>query len=86
MLQRHIESAIEQAMSDTPVVLLNGAICGVEVKASATVGPSDFSALKALQEQLPNRFRTGVVLYSGDQIVPYGDHLWLMPVHALWTC
>jgi predicted AAA+ superfamily ATPase len=64
----------------------SGAICGVEVKASATVGPSDFSALKALQEQLPNRFRTGVVLYSGDQIVPYGDHLWLMPVHALWTC
>lgn len=74
--------------SEVDVVLedLSGAICAVEVKASATVGPSDFAALKALQEQLPKRFKAGVVLYSGDQVVPFGDRLWLMPVQALWTC
>jgi uncharacterized protein len=74
--------------SEVDVVLEDrgGNICGVEVKASATVGPSDFAALKALQEQLPKKFRTGVVLYSGDQIVPFGDNLWLMPVSTLWAC
>ncbi|MGE3313109.1 MAG: ATP-binding protein [Limisphaerales bacterium] len=63
----------------------SGAIGGVEVKAGATVGPSDFAALKALRELFPKKFRTGVVLYSGDQVVPFGDRLWLMPAHALWT-
>lgn len=74
--------------SEVDVVLedRSGAICGVEVKASATVGPSDFAALKALQEQLPKKFRAGVVLYTGDQVVPFGDRLWLMPVSSLWTC
>ena len=49
------------------------AICGVEVKASATVGPSDFGALEALKEQLPKKFRAGVVLYTGDHVVPFGE-------------
>jgi predicted AAA+ superfamily ATPase len=62
-----------------------GALCGIEVKASATVGPSDFNALKALRDQFRDRFRSGVILYLGDQILPYGDDLWLLPVEALWT-
>jgi len=76
------------AGSEVDVVLedRSGNVCGIEVKASATVRPSDFAALKALREQLPKKFRTGVVLYSGDQVVPFGDQLWLMPVDALWTC
>lgn len=76
------------AGSEVDVVLedRSGAVCGVEVKAGATVGPSDFAALKMLKEQLPKTFRAGVVLYTGDQVVPFGDRLWLMPVSALWTC
>lgn len=72
--------------SEVDVVLedRSGKICGVEVKASATVAPSDFAGLKALRERVPNKFQTGVVLYSGDQVVPFGDNLWLMPVSALW--
>jgi hypothetical protein len=56
----------------------------LEVKASATVAASNFAALKALQDQLGNQFRAGVVLYLGDQIVPFGDQLWLVPLPALW--
>jgi uncharacterized protein len=54
------------------------------VKAGATVTASDFAALKALQDQLGKQFRAGVVLYLGDQIVPFGDPLWLVPRPALW--
>jgi uncharacterized protein len=62
----------------------DGAIAGVEVKASATVGGSDFAALQELRDQLGERFRAGVVLYTGDQVVPFGDKLWLAPLPALW--
>lgn len=74
------------AGSEVDIVLEDrqGALCGIEVKASATVGPSDFSGLKALRDQFGDRFRTGVILYLGDQILPFGDDLWLLPVEALW--
>ena len=63
----------------------DGSVAAIEVKASATVAASDFTALKALQDQLGKQFRAGVVLYLGDQIVPFGDQLWLIPLPALWV-
>lgn len=75
------------AGSEVDVILeqADGTVAAIEVKAGATVGASDFSALRALQEQLGRRFRTGVVLYSGDKVVPFGDKLWLVPVSTLWS-
>ena len=63
----------------------DGTVAGVEVKASATVAATDFAALEALRDQLGKRFRAGVVLYQGDQLVPFGDQLWLVPLEALWS-
>jgi len=62
----------------------DGAVAGIEVKASATVGASDFAALQALRDQLGKRFRAGAVLYLGDQVLPFGNKLWLIPVPTLW--
>jgi hypothetical protein len=62
----------------------DGTVAAIEVKASATVGASDFAALLALRDQLGARFRAGIVLYLGDQIIPFGDHLWLVPLPMLW--
>lgn len=63
----------------------DGSIAAIEVKAGATVGASDFAALKALRDCLGRQFHAGVVLYLGDQIAPFGDKLWLVPVQALWA-
>ena len=63
----------------------DGTIAAVEVKASATVSPSDFAALRILRDQLGERFRAGAVLYLGDQLIPYGDKLWLVPLPSLWS-
>jgi hypothetical protein len=75
------------AGSEVDVLLekTDGSVAGVEVKAGATVAASDFAALQALRDQLGKRFRAGVVLYTGDQLVPFGDKLWLVPLPALWS-
>ncbi len=62
----------------------DGSVAGVEVKASATVGTSDFAALKELRDQLGKKFVTGAVLYTGDKLIPFGDKLWLVPLPVLW--
>jgi predicted AAA+ superfamily ATPase len=63
----------------------DGTVAGIEVKASATAGQADFAALRALRDQLGRRFRAGVVLYTGEQVVPVGDELWLVPLPLLWA-
>ena len=75
------------AGSEVDVVLekADGTVAALEIKAGVTVGASDFSALQALRDQLGDRFRAGVVLYLGDQVVPFGDKLTLVPLPALWA-
>lgn len=60
-------------------------VVAVEVKASATVSAADFAGLQELRDQLGLKFRTGVMLYLGDQVMPAGDQLWVIPVPALWA-
>jgi predicted AAA+ superfamily ATPase len=73
--------------SEVDVVLekADGTVAAIEIKAGVTVGASDFNALQALRDQLGRRFRAGVVLYLGDQVVPFGDKLTLVPLPCLWA-
>jgi uncharacterized protein len=70
---------------DVVLEKLDGSVAAVEVKSSPTVSASDFAPLKVLRDRLGTRFRGGVVPYLGEQVVPFGDKLWLVPVSALWA-
>ncbi len=59
------------------------AICGVEVKASASVRTSDFAGLRRLKAS-HNKFICGVVLYDGDKVLPFGDRFYAVPFNELW--
>ncbi len=59
-------------------------VAGVEVKASSSVTRKDFRGLELLRNGLGDRFVRGVVLYTGEHALPFGDRLWAMPVDALW--
>jgi predicted AAA+ superfamily ATPase len=64
---------------------VRGDVAGIEVKASATVRPRDFKGLQQLKRLAGDRFACGVVLYVGEQTIPFGDGLWAVPVSALWA-
>lgn len=59
-------------------------IAGIEVKASANVSQHDFSGLRALSEAAGKKFARGVVLYLGEQRLPFDDNLWALPIASLW--
>lgn len=59
-------------------------LVGIEVKARASVGPADLRGLRMLSEVAGARFRRGVVLYTGAEIVPFGANLHAVPVQAVW--
>jgi predicted AAA+ superfamily ATPase len=61
-----------------------GKVVGVEVKAASTVGPDDFSGLRHLAQRLSDDFIAGLVLYTGQQTLSFGQGMLAMPVGALW--
>lgn len=63
----------------------DGAIVGIEVKASATVTGQDFGGLRRLANACGDRLKLGLVLYDSDTAVPFGDRLLAAPISALWA-
>ncbi len=61
-----------------------GRVAGIEVKSSAAVTPNDFRHLRYLEETLGDRFVRGVVLYTGEETVPFEPKLTALPITALW--
>ena len=62
----------------------SGDLAAVEVKASATIRSRDYAAIVKLRDARGERFRAGVVIYTGARTVPLGDRVWAVPVSGLW--
>jgi predicted AAA+ superfamily ATPase len=77
----------EQSGIEIDIILENakGEVVGIEVKASSTVTTSDFKHLRFLQGKLGNRCVCGVVLYTGNEIVPFGEKLFALPISTIWA-
>lgn len=56
---------------------------GVEVKAAATVKKDDFKGLNKLKEELGKSFISGIVLYDGEHVLPFGSKLYAVPLNLL---
>ena len=61
-----------------------GRLVGLEVKVSATVVRKDFSGFDALSEDTGRQFVRGIVLYTGEQSVAFGENYMALPVSAMW--
>lgn len=63
-------------------------LAGIEIKAAATVTQSDFKGLKKLKDACGELFVAGVVFYDGENILPFGEKLFAVPISlltpALW--
>ena len=59
-------------------------VIGIEVKLGSTLGTKDFSGLRVLKEAVGKRFTRGIVLYTGTDMLPFGEDLWAVPVSYLW--
>ena len=76
--QREIDFLIERA---------DGAIVGVEVKASSRISKEDFAPQTWFRENIiKNRIPyRGIVLYTGQDTFSFGDGMHAVPIAALWA-
>lgn len=77
-LQREIDFLIERER--------DGAMIGIEVKASSTLKSEAFKHLRWFKTNLAgHRPFTGIVLYSGDRVANFGNGMLAVPMSALWS-
>jgi uncharacterized protein len=58
-------------------------VAGIEVKGSKTVDAGDFKRFERLERVLGDRFVRGVILYTGERVVHFGDRLAAWPISLL---
>lgn len=74
-----------QSGQEVDVLLENGRgqLVGIEVKASSTVTSGDFASLRAVAEAVGDSFVRGMVLYTGSQVIPFGERMHAVPLSIL---
>ena len=62
----------------------SGDLVGIEIKTATRVRDEDLRGLELLRELTGERFRRGVVLYTGKESIPLGKDLHVLPIDSLW--
>lgn len=62
----------------------SGKVVGIEIKLSGIVRKDDLKGLKSLKEDAGSDFHHGIVLYTGDKTLPFGESFTAVPLSALW--
>lgn len=63
----------------------SGDLAAIEVKARASIRAQDWRVIKKLRDRRSDRFKAGVLLYTGSQTIPLGDRIWAVPISGLWS-
>ena len=61
-----------------------GEAIGIEVKLGGTIDAKDWANISVLQETIGSRFRRGIVIYTGKELIQVARNIWAVPVNYLW--
>ncbi len=75
-----------QSGKEADFVLENaqGDVVGVEVKSAKDIDKKAYSGLLELKELCGDKFKKGIILYTGNDIVPLSEKIWAVPVCYFW--
>jgi predicted AAA+ superfamily ATPase len=61
-----------------------GEAIGIEVKLSGTIDERDWSNMSVLQNTIGNKFKKGIIIYTGTNLVQLSRNIWAVPMNYLW--
>jgi predicted AAA+ superfamily ATPase len=62
----------------------SGRLVGIEIKAAAALSAGDVKGLRAMAQTLGDRFHRGILLYAGQETIPFAHNIHALPIAALW--
>ena len=69
------------------IIEKDNSLVGIEIKASTTIHKDAINNMLWFTQIGPGRNHhfTGLIIYLGNQIIPFGDRIFAIPVSALWS-
>jgi predicted AAA+ superfamily ATPase len=80
----HHLRTVKQLQVDFVLEARGGDVVGIDIKPSPSVRPEDAEGLRFLKELAGDRFRRGIVLYTGREVQPFSRDIVAVPIDALW--
>jgi uncharacterized protein len=74
--QREVDVVIESAAGD---------VAAIETKGASAANLADSRGLRFLRDKLGERFKAGVIVYSGSHTLQLADRIWAVPLSGLWS-
>jgi predicted AAA+ superfamily ATPase len=62
----------------------DGRVAAIEIKTGQTAKPEWFRWLGQMRDTIADKFITGIALYAGNDVLPFGDRLIAAPISSLW--
>lgn len=63
----------------------DGHILAIEVKSGLTIRKSDFKHIEWFRANIAKENPVyGIILYTGRDVMPFGDDCWAIPFSTLW--
>lgn len=83
-LKLHHYKTHDQKEVDVVLESPSGKVVGIEIKLSSIVRKDDLKGLISLKECYGADFHKGIIFYTGDKTLPFGDSFTALPITALW--
>jgi len=61
----------------------NGETIAIEVKLYSSLSEKDFKNLETCKNIIGTKLKKGFVIYTGDDLVPFGENFWAVPLNYL---
>ncbi|MDR0238926.1 MAG: ATP-binding protein, partial [Deltaproteobacteria bacterium] len=76
-----------QSGEEVDVVLEDraGRVAAVEIKLGSSVAGHDIRGLASLRDALGDRFVRGMIVYTGQELIPVGDRIFAVPIGMMFA-
>jgi predicted AAA+ superfamily ATPase len=61
-----------------------GEAIGIEVKLTGTIDERDWANMGVLSNTVGKRFKKGIIIYTGTELMQIARNIWAVPVNYLW--
>jgi uncharacterized protein len=80
----HFRSATGDEV-DFVVEDMAGNLIAIELKSRETIKNDDFRGIKFLAKETGRKFKKGILLYTGQEIIPFAKDIIALPISSLWS-
>ena len=82
-VERFLYRDTENRDADIVIGSAGGDVVAIETKAAASATRRDIRGLELLSAKLGARFKTGILVYSGEHTLALSDRVWALPLSGL---